>query len=141
MAGSAERLKAAGLRITASRLAVMVVLDAARRDRAHLLVAEIITRTEEILPRVPRQTVYDCLDALVAGDLASRVGLPGAAARYESTLGGDHHHLACPRCGRIRDAPCGATARCSELVHLRRFEVVRTQVVHVVPCGRCASTR
>lgn len=135
------RLRDAGVRVTPQRLAVTAVLDRARRGGEHLLVTEIVERCREVLTHVSPQTVYDCVEALTNAGIARRVGLPGSPARYESTLGGDHDHLVCVRCGRLVNVPVGAegadgTDR-ADLADRRGFAVLRTDVVHAGLCANC----
>ncbi|WP_446216619.1 Fur family transcriptional regulator [Micromonospora sp. IBHARD004] len=94
----AERLRAAGLRVTQPRLAVL----AAVRDRPHLD-ADTITRLSRTrLGRVSGQTVYDVLHALTGAGLLRRIAPAGGPARYELS-GDDHDHLVCRACGSVTD--------------------------------------
>ncbi|MGN9767840.1 Fur family transcriptional regulator [Micromonospora sp. SD12] len=127
-----ERLRAAGLRVTRPRLAVL----AAVRDRPHLD-ADTITRIARIrLGRISHQAVYDVLHALTNAGLLRRFAPAGGPARYE--LGGDDHdHLVCRDCGAIVDTrrkrapgPCldpGASA----------FAVESTEVTYWGRCPAC----
>lgn len=137
MTGAESRLRAAGVRITPQRLAVMAVLDRARGEGAHLLATEVAERSREILGRVATQTVYDCLDALVAAGLVRRVALPEGPVRFESTSGPDHHHLVCAECGRIVNLPGTQPAAHPELVARFGFDVGYAEAVHVGRCRDC----
>ncbi|MEZ0579541.1 Fur family transcriptional regulator [Nocardioides sp. MH1] len=133
------RLRRAGLRVTQPRLGVLLVLERARSDQAHLSVAETVERTREIVAGLSPQTVYRCLDALVSAGLARRVDLPGAPARFET--GGDHHdHLVCDRCGSItnvaRTEPAGERL---EVAERHRFQVLQTEVVFHGLCAACST--
>jgi Fur family ferric uptake transcriptional regulator len=104
----AERLRAAGLRVTQPRLAVLSTL----RDRPHLD-ADTITRLARVrLGRISGQAVYDVLHALTGAGLLRRFAPARGPARYEVS-GDDHDHLVCRECGAINDivriqgpAPC-----------------------------------
>ncbi|HWJ09461.1 MAG TPA: Fur family transcriptional regulator [Nocardioides sp.] len=137
MATGEARLRAVGVRVTPQRLAVLAVLDRARREGAHLLATEVTERSREILGRVSTQTVYDCLDALVSAGLVRRVALPDGPVRFESSSGPDHHHLVCSRCGRIRNVPGAPAAPNPELVERCGFDVGYAETVHVGLCRTC----
>lgn len=149
MADPESRLRGAGLRVTPQRLAVLAVLDRAGRENAHLLVAEVIERSREILGRVSPQTVYACLEALVEGGLARRVALPGSAARFESWTGAGHEHLACRRCARLVNVVAMEPADTGERPahgpapsdERRGFRIDYTDVMHVGLCERCRGPR
>ncbi len=137
MTGAEARLRGAGVRVTPQRLAVMAVLERARAEGAHLLATEVADRSREILGRVATQTVYDCLDALVAAGLVRRVALPEGPVRFESTSGPDHHHLFCTGCGRIMNLPGPQPSAHPDLVERSGFDVGYAETVHVGRCRVC----
>lgn len=135
------RLRAAGIRVTDQRLAVLTVLDRARREGAHLLATEVTERSREILGQVSPQTVYDCLDALAAAHLVRRVALPEGPVRFESTAGPDHHHLVCSSCGQILNVPGTPPSAHRDLVERSGFDVRYAETVHVGLCRDCRGPR
>lgn len=98
----ARRLREAGLRVTASRLAVL----GAVRQRPHATVDEIAVRARERAGAVSTQAVYDVLRALAKAGLARRIEPAGSPARYEARVGDNHHHLVCRVCGDVADVDC-----------------------------------
>lgn len=137
MATGEARLRAAGVRVTPQRLAVLAVLDRACREGAHLLATEVADRCAEILGQVAIQTVYDCLDALVAAGLVRRVPLPEGPARFESSSAPAHHHLVCNSCGDVVGVPGATTPTPPEAATRRGFDVSYAETVHVGRCRRC----
>ncbi len=137
MGDGESRLRAAHLRVTSQRLAVMAVLDRAREEGAHLDATEVAGRSREILGRVSTQTVYDCLDALTAAGLVRRVALPEGPVRFEAATGAAHDHLVCRACGRIVNLPAVSGAAPPELVERTGFEVGYAETVHVGLCRAC----
>lgn len=101
------RLRAAGLRVTAPRLAVLRVLERHPHADADLVVAEV--RTE--LGAISEQTVYGVLAALVEAGLARRIEPAGSPRRFELRVGDNHHHIVCRRCGQTVDVDCVVGAR------------------------------
>jgi Fe2+ or Zn2+ uptake regulation protein len=98
----ATRLRGAGLRVTAPRLAVL----AAVRELPHATVDEIAAGARARSGAVSLQAVYDVLRALAKAGLARRIAPAGSAARFEARVGDNHHHLVCRSCGAVADVDC-----------------------------------
>jgi Fur family ferric uptake transcriptional regulator len=94
------RLRAAGLRVTATRLAVLQALD---ELHDHVTVEQVRQHVTGRIGAVSLQAVYDILAALTAAGLVRCLETPGHPARYESRVGDKHHHFVCRRCGRTVD--------------------------------------
>jgi Fe2+ or Zn2+ uptake regulation protein len=93
------RLHAAGLRVTATRVAVYEQLDHA----GHISADEIAER----LGGGSRQAVYDTLKVFCELGLARRIEPAHApAALYEARVGDNHHHIVCRSCGAVTDVAC-----------------------------------
>jgi len=107
VSGTAQRLRDAGLRVTAPRLAVLEVLA----DHPHAT-ADTVARLARVrLGKVSTQAVYDVLAACAAAGLVRRIAPAGSAARFETRTGDNHHHLVCRSCGRATDVDCAVGAR------------------------------
>ena len=132
--GTSERdIRAAGLRCTAQRIAV---LDTLRARRHHYRADELSSIVAERLGAVSTQAVYDSLSALVGVGLARRIEPAGSAALFEAGCGDNHHHLVCRECGVVVDIPCLAgAAPCLEIADDRGFVVDEAEVTL---WGRCA---
>ena len=98
----ADQLRAADLRVTQPRLAVLEAVDA----HPHADTETIFGAVRDGLPEVSRQAVYDVLAALTAVGLLRRIQPSGSVARYESRVGDNHHHVVCRSCGVIADVDC-----------------------------------
>ncbi|MBI3214700.1 MAG: transcriptional repressor [Mycobacterium sp.] len=98
----ADRLRAADLRVTRPRLAVLEAVQC----NAHADTETIFAAVRSALPEVSRQAVYDVLNALTAVGLVRRIQPSGSVARYESRVGDNHHHVVCRSCGVIADVDC-----------------------------------
>jgi Fur family transcriptional regulator, stress-responsive regulator len=139
------RLRSAGLRVTAPRLAVLAVLDDAAGADEHLSAAVISSRVREQAGSISTQGVYDCLDVLVDGGLLRRIEPAGQPALYEARVHDNHHHLVCRTCGRVADVPCvaGVTpclmpAGASGAEPLG-FEVDEAEITFWGTCAECAA--
>jgi Fur family ferric uptake transcriptional regulator len=133
-----ERLRAAGLRVTAPRLAVLDAIPPGAHLDAETVAAEVRRR----LGRVSTQAVYDVLHALTAAGLLRRVEIPGSpAARYERWLHDNHHHLVCRSCGDVVDVPCAVgEAPCLTPSYDAGFTVGEAEVLYWGLCPSCTST-
>ena len=98
----ADQLRAARLRVTRPRVAVLGVVH----THPHADTNTVIRVVRETLPDVSHQTVYDSLNALTAAGLLRRIQPTGSVARYESRVGENHHHIVCRACGAIVDVDC-----------------------------------
>lgn len=97
-----DRLRAADLRVTRPRVAVLEAVHAHPHADTESILA--IVRTN--LPDVSRQAVYDVLQALTNARLIRRIQPSGSVARYESRVGDNHHHVVCRSCRVITDIDC-----------------------------------
>ena len=102
MADFGDQLRAADLRVTRPRVAVLEAVHA----NPHADTETIFGAVRAGLPDVSRQAVYDVLHALTAAGLVRRIQPSGLVARYESRVGDNHHHVVCRICGVIGDVDC-----------------------------------
>ncbi|WP_457011396.1 Fur family transcriptional regulator [Geodermatophilus sp. SYSU D00965] len=130
----ADRLRAAGLRVTRPRLSVLSVLA----ERPHADADTVVTAARDLHPSLSPQAAYGVLRALVAGGLARRIEPAGAPARYELRVGDNHHHLVCRSCGAVADVDCvvGA-APCLTPSDAAGFVVDEAEVVFWGLCRQC----
>ena len=98
----AAALRRAGLRVTASRIAVLAELT----DGEHLTADQVALAVRERLGTISTQAVYDVLGALTRVGLARRIEPAGSPARYETRVGDNHHHVVCRSCGAVTDVEC-----------------------------------
>ena len=135
------RLRAAGLRVTRPRLAVLDVLGDARQRHEHLSAADVAARARAALGALSTQAVYDCLDALTAAGLVRRIEPAGSPARYEARVGDNHHHLVCRRCGFTADVDCAVgAAPCLAPSSASGFVVDEAEVIYWGLCPSCSAT-
>jgi Fur family transcriptional regulator, stress-responsive regulator len=98
----AAALRDAGLRITASRLAVLSEVA----EGKHLTADQVALGVRERIGTISVQAVYDVLGALTRAGLVRRIEPAGSPARYETRVGDNHHHVVCRSCGSITDVDC-----------------------------------
>ena len=133
-----ESLKSAGLRVTASRLAVLVAIQG---EGQHRDVESIAEAARERLGTLSTQAVYDNLRILVDAGLVRRIQPAGHPARYESRVGDNHHHIVCRQCGTTADVDCTiGAAPCLEPSADHGFVVEEAEVIFWGLCPRCRQT-
>lgn len=100
-------VRAAGLRVTASRLAVLRALERC----PHADTETVIRLVRSELGSVSPQAVYNVLAAFVEAGLVRRIEPAGSAALYELRVADNHHHVVCRRCGAVQDVDCALGRR------------------------------
>lgn len=95
-----ETLRAAGLRVTPQRLAVIRALAT---DTSHPSADDIAQRLSEQIPGLSLSTVYKTLHELSALGLVRQIDI-GGTMRFDPDPGA-HLHIVCGRCGLVTDAP------------------------------------
>jgi Fur family ferric uptake transcriptional regulator len=130
-----EQLRAAGLRVTAPRLAVMTVLS---ESDDHPRIDQVIERVQASGMSISTQAAYDVCDALHRASLARRIELPGSPARFEARVGDNHHHLVCRTCGATVDVDCATgAAPCLDLTDDHGFRVDEAEITYWGHCPQC----
>jgi Fe2+ or Zn2+ uptake regulation protein len=129
-------LREHGLRVTASRLAV---LGALRTLPGHCSVDEIEQAARARAGTLSTQAVYDILKAFHEAALVRRIEPAGSPARYETRVGDNHHHLICRDCGLTVDVDCSVgEAPCLAPDDASGFVIDEAEVIY---WGRCAACR
>lgn len=96
-------LGARGIRLTRQRRAILQVMDAAEQ---HLDVDQILERAQKIDSDVHLVTVYRTIDLLKRQGLIDELDLlhlRGDRHYYETHGPRDHIHVACLKCGKVRE--------------------------------------
>lgn len=130
-------LRAASLRVTAPRLAVLTAVH----QHPHADTDTILSRVRATLGAVSQQAVYDVLRALTSAGLLRRIQPMGTVARYETRVGDNHHHLVCRSCGVIVDVECAVgDAPCLTPLDDRGFVVDEAEVIYWGSCPDCTTS-
>jgi Fur family transcriptional regulator, stress-responsive regulator len=98
-----RELRARGLRVLASRLAVV---RAAAETPGHPDVETIALRARGMIGTLSTQAVYDALHASTGAGLVGRIEPAGSPARFETRVGDNHHHVVRRVCGAAQDVDC-----------------------------------
>jgi Fe2+ or Zn2+ uptake regulation protein len=98
-----KTLRQRGIRLTRQRRVILEVMDSAEQ---HLDVDQILDRAQKIDPEVHLVTVYRTIDLLKKQRLIDELDLlhlRGDRHYYETHGPRDHIHVACIRCGKVRE--------------------------------------
>jgi len=96
---AAGRLKAAGVRVSGPRVAILAALLQAR---SHPSAEQLLDSLKVQHPSLSLSTVYKTLEAFLAAGLCRRVRGDGLRLRVDGSAD-DHDHAVCRGCGRIFD--------------------------------------
>jgi Fe2+ or Zn2+ uptake regulation protein len=136
MALAAERLRTAGMRVTAPRMAVLMAVS---DSDGHLDADTLRERAQRITGRLSLQATYNVLRALTDAGLIRSTQIPGHPTRYETERHDNHHHFVCRVCGSIRDVEC--TVGAAPCMEPRLPEEYDTQEAAVTFWGLCPDCR
>ncbi|WP_369134331.1 Fur family transcriptional regulator [Modestobacter sp. I12A-02662] len=129
-------LRAAGLRVTRPRLAVLNAVH----EHPHVDTEALIGAARASLGALSHQAVYDVLRILTDKGLIRRIQPQGSVARYEARVGDNHHHLVCRSCGAISDVDCAVgEAPCLIPSADAGFLVDEAEVIYWGRCRSCAT--
>ena len=134
----AELLRAANLRVTAPRLAVLAEVEA----HPHATAETIRQAVRDRLGTVSTQAVYDVLRALTDARILRRIEPDGSPGRFELYRGDNHHHVVCRGCGAINDVPCAVgAAPCLHASDDHGFAIEAAEVIYWGTCPDCQRAR
>jgi Fur family transcriptional regulator, stress-responsive regulator len=134
---TAERIRAAGLRVTGPRLAVLDALYAIPHADVDSVLTAVRATTE-----VSTQAVYDVLRAFTEVGLVRRIEPAGSPARFETRVGDNHHHVVCRVCGATADVDCAVgSAPCLEPSNDHGFVIDEAEVTYWGVCPDCTTAR
>jgi len=130
----ASRLRAAGMRVTSTRLAILEVVRSGRHPAAD----DVARAVRERVGHVTLQAVYEALGAFTEAGLLRKIDIGTGPARYEARVGDNHHHLVCRRCGAVEDVDCAVGhAPCLEPAARRGYVVDEAEVTFWGLCADC----
>lgn len=132
---SAESLlREHGVRLTASRVAVLRAVDESPHTDADTLAHTVRDR----LGAVSTQAVYDALALFTDLGLVRRIKTAGSSARYETRVGDNHHHVTCRRCGALANVDCPTgTPPCITPPQTHGYVIDEAEVIYWGLCPAC----
>jgi Fur family ferric uptake transcriptional regulator len=134
-----KELGARGIRLTKQRRVLLQVMETARR---HLDAGEIFDRAQKIDKNITRVTVYRTIDLLKRQGLIDELDLlhlRGDRHYYESHGPRDHIHVACLRCGKVREVESDLYEQLKQ--QITRDTGIEISVARTEIGGLCADCR
>jgi Fe2+ or Zn2+ uptake regulation protein len=125
--GLEEKLRAAGIRPSAHRMAVA---DYVLSTDEHPSAEQVMARVSERLPMLSRATVYNTLNLFVEKGLLRQLVLSEGSVVFDPNLD-RHHHFVDEATGRIEDVPWDAV----QVGDVSRLEGMRVREYMVVMRG------
>jgi Fe2+ or Zn2+ uptake regulation protein len=137
----AERLREAGLKLTAQRLAIVRCLVG---DETHPTAQELFDRLKPSFPTMSFATVYNTLAALTTVGACQPVQFGGGNSNGRASLRFDpnvhaHDHFVCEQCGIVRDV--AAASNGEKMPGGQTLDDVQVNRVERIYRGLCASCR
>ncbi len=133
-ADETSRLREQGLQVTAQRIAVLRAVSVHPHSTADVI-AEA-ARSE--IGAISRQSVYDTLAVMSEKGVIRRIQPDGSAARYESRVDDNHHHVICRDCGELADVDCAVGyTPCLTASDDHGYQIDEAEVVYWGRCPRC----
>jgi len=130
----ADLVRTAGLRVTATRLAVLRALARLPHADAERVIDDVRGQLGSVSP----QTVYSVLTAFVRAGIVRRIEPAGSPALHELRVGDNHHHVVCRRCGATADIDCAVGARpCLTPSETRGYVLDEAEVTFWGICPAC----
>lgn len=129
-------IRGAGLRVTATRRAVIDAL----RVRPHATADDVYAEIRAVLPATSMQSVYNALGDFTDVGLTRRIEPAGHPGTFELRVGDNHHHVVCTSCGRIDDVDCVVgSAPCLHPPADTGYEILSAEVTFWGLCPDCRS--
>jgi Fur family ferric uptake transcriptional regulator len=138
-----EILRAAGLRSTSARNAVVAALRHSGGHRTVEEISEWIEREVPALGTITPSTVYRTLETLEGVGLVGSVRLPSSTATFEWVGGAEaHSHLVCDRCGAEQMLPAELLEPLEASIESRTgFHPTLTHLALRGECEQCRRAR
>jgi Fur family transcriptional regulator, peroxide stress response regulator len=130
-----QGMKAAGLKLTSQRLAVVEVLTA---TRSHPSAAAVFAGAKKKAPSISLSTVYLTLGVLKRAGLIKELEFADRDSRFEGDVA-DHLNLVCKECGRIDDFPAASPVPADRVEKATGFKVREVRLEYYGYCRHCSS--
>lgn len=128
-----EYLQGKKLRKTPERYAI---LDKVCDMTEHFHIDTLYSELETASYHVSLATVYNTMDLLIDCGLVRRHQFNNQPAQYEKVSGvGNHHHLICTQCGRIKDVK---DQELLKMMNARRYPAFHTSYFAINVYGVCS---
>jgi len=129
-----RELRAAGLRVTSGRIAILEALETHPHSDAETIRRSLTGEHSD----TSIQSVHNVLGDLADAGIIRRIEPAGSAVRYERRVDDNHHHIVCTSCGAIADVDCVVGhAPCLHPSDAAGFAVSSAEVTFWGLCADC----
>lgn len=130
-----DELNALNLRATTARIALMTLLESAKKPVDVQTMIEFLKK-EDI--QTDPATVFRIVNMFTEKGLLKPIQLNEGKFRYELTSKEDHHHLVCENCGEIEDiSDCNISALEKDIEKKKEFKVTSHSLEFFGICSDC----
>jgi len=132
-----QSIREAGLRVTSTRKAFLLVLASSRRPLSAKEIREALSQSGRA---VNKTTVYREIESLENIGVVKSIQFGERSSYYELTETAHHHHLVCLQCDRIEDIDIDEQSLVKQeqqMIADRLFRVVRHSLEFFGVCYRC----
>jgi Fe2+ or Zn2+ uptake regulation protein len=114
-----------------------VILEIVRSTMDHPTVEWVHEQARRQIPSISVATVYRNLKELASEGAIREMHTAGQSIRYDANTG-DHYHIRCVGCGRVRDLPISVDRRVEEEAgRAINYRIVGHQVEVLGVCPSC----
>jgi Fur family transcriptional regulator, stress-responsive regulator len=124
-----------GLRVTPQRQAIFSLLYG---NASHPTVEALYDQARAQMPTISLKTVYQTVHDLEDLGELRVLDLGTGSVRVDPNVDGEHHHLVCTECGRVRDVPVADDGLRLPARFRRDFDVEAVEVIFRGRCAQCA---
>jgi Fe2+ or Zn2+ uptake regulation protein len=129
-----ELFRQRGLRVTPQRQLIFGLLQ---NNDAHPTVETLYFRAQADMPTMSLKTVYQTVHDLEELGEVEVLDLGTGSLRVDPNVEGEHHHLVCSSCGRVRDVPVEFDGLRVPGRYRRDFTVDAVEVIFRGHCDNC----
>lgn len=129
------------LRHTPERLAILEKVNSLTR---HFTIETLLTALESDGYHVSRATAYNTIALFVNAGIVRKHQFGNQPAQYEKivdTARGNHQHLVCTRCGKVKEFNDSSLSTLSSLISERHYQGFAPEYFAVYLYGICSACR
>ena len=131
-----RRFRERGLKVTPQRELIFRLVYG---NPAHPTAEAIYAEASQVMPTLSRKTVYQTLHDLTAMGELVHLDVGTGSSRFDPNVG-EHHHLVCTSCGKVRDLAATFADLDVPPGDRQGFELADAEVVFRGRCAECRTT-
>ncbi len=129
-----DLFRASGRKVTPQRRRIFELLEG---NSSHPTAESIYLELVKDMPTVSLKTVYMTLKELEEMGEVQCLDLGMGSSRFDPNVDGEHHHLVCVSCGKVRDFQLSQNWDLKLQVPDEMFSVSKAEIVFRGTCATC----